>query len=333
MERKRDLRRRLLAWYETAHRKLPWRSTTEPYRVWVSEIMLQQTRAAAVIPYYERFLDRFPDVASLASAPEGSLLECWSGLGYYSRARNMQKAARRILASGAFPTGYASIRLLEGVGDYTAAAIASICFDLPHAVLDGNVLRVMSRLTNDAGDIRSTATRRRFAARAQQLLDTKRPGPFNQALMELGATICVPRQPRCGECPISRHCEALTRGTQNQLPIKLGRVAQRRIEKSMLLIERDGKVLVRQRPPDASKLAGFWELPDGDDIPRAQPGVQIGEFRHSITNHDYRVAVLPATIGRAPRGFRWASMAELETLPLTTATKKALRVRARAASG
>jgi A/G-specific adenine glycosylase len=320
----RAIRHFLLAWYEQAHRKLPWRVTREPYRIWVSEIMLQQTRVAAVIRYYERFLTRFPDVASLASAPEQLLLETWSGLGYYSRARNMQKAARKILAAGAFPTDHPSIRELDGIGEYTAAAIASICFDLPHAVLDGNVLRVLSRVFNDAGDIRSGATKRRLSECAHKLLDKKCPGRFNQALMELGATICIPRQPRCAECPISGYCEARLRGTQSQLPVKLGRQPPVRLEKAILIVERRGKFLVRQRPPDASKLASFWEFPDVEELPRAQRGKSFGEFRHSITNHNYRVTVLEGSVVRSPRGFCWLSIAELAERPLTTATRKAL---------
>ena len=253
----RAFRSRLLAWYEKSHRKLPWRATTDPYRVWVSEIMLQQTRVAAVLPYYEHFLRCFPDIASLADAPEQSLLNAWSGLGYYSRARNMQKAARSILTIGGFPGNYDAIRVLAGIGDYTAAAIASICFDLPHAVLDGNVLRVISRLTNDASDIRAVSTRRRMSAIAARLLDRKRPGKFNQALMELGATVCVPRQPLCAECPVAGCCEARAHGTQRQLPVKLGRTPHHRIERTILLARRNGLLLARQRPADASLMAGF----------------------------------------------------------------------------
>src|SRR5579872_3965323 len=193
----RLIRRRLVNWYLRNRRDLPWRRTSDPYRIWVSEVMLQQTRAQAVIPYYEKFLARFPDAASLAAADEAEVLALWSGLGYYSRARNLQRAARRISAAGVFPRDYDSIRALDGVGDYTAAAVASIAFGLPHAVLDGNVMRVLARLDNDAADISAASTRARLRARAQELLDGRRPGIFNQALMELGATICVPKTPQC----------------------------------------------------------------------------------------------------------------------------------------
>ena len=199
-----EISRPLIAWYERVHRDLPWRRTSDPYRVWVSEIMLQQTRAQAVVPYFERFLDRFPTVDALAAAHEEDALALWSGLGYYSRARNLVRAARTIHAAGAFPDDRAGLRALPGVGDYTAAAIASIAFGRPHAVLDGNVLRVVARVENDAAEIGSARTRERFRAIAQAWLDPLRPGAFNQALMELGATVCLPKNPRCSACPLSR---------------------------------------------------------------------------------------------------------------------------------
>jgi endonuclease III len=188
-----------LRWYAAQHRDLPWRRTRDPYRIWVSEIMLQQTRAEAVIPYYERFLERFPSIAALAAASAEEILASWSGLGYYSRARNLHKAARQM--GGLFPSGYQAIRELPGVGDYTAAAISSIAFGLPYAVLDGNVLRVVARLTNDSADISAGRTRARFREIAQQWLDRRQPGAFNQAMMELGATVCLPRVPRCEYLP------------------------------------------------------------------------------------------------------------------------------------
>src|SRR5579862_6586746 len=194
---------RLLAWYDARHRDLPWRSTTDPYRIWVSEVMLQQTRAEAVIPYYERFLERFPNAAALAVASEQEVLAWWSGLGYYSRARHLHKAAR--LVADGFPKTYETIRELPGVGDYTAAAIGSIAFGLPHAVVDGNVLRVVARIENDAADIAAPRTRERFRTVAQNWLEQAPAdsfGAFNQALMELGATICLPRNPACTTCPV-----------------------------------------------------------------------------------------------------------------------------------
>jgi len=213
--------RLLLAWYSRGHRDLPWRNTRDPYRIWISEIMLQQTRAQAVIPYYLRFLERFPTVEALAAAEEDTVLALWSGLGYYSRARNLRLAARLIVASGPFPGTYEAIRELPGIGDYTAAAIASIAFDLPHAVLDGNVLRVVARVANDAADIASNRTRERFRAIAQEWLVPAEPGHFNQALMELGATVCLPRNPLCLVCPLADCCRARQEGAIAQVPVKL----------------------------------------------------------------------------------------------------------------
>src|SRR3984885_2087066 len=192
------IRRKLLEWYRKHKRDLPWRRTQDPYRIWISEVMLQQTRVAAVIPYYERFLTLFPNASALASAAEQNLLAAWAGLGYYSRARNLQKAARAIVELPRFPKDYAALRQLPGVGDYTAAAVASIAFGAPHAVLEGNVLRVLSRLVAERGDIKSQVVRRSLGALAETLLDRRRPGEFNQALMELGATVCLPKQPLCG---------------------------------------------------------------------------------------------------------------------------------------
>jgi A/G-specific adenine glycosylase len=211
----------LLDWYRRGHRELPWRASSDPYRIWVSEIMLQQTRAQAVIPYYERFLARFPTVEALAAAREDEVLALWAGLGYYSRARNLRKAAQAAVAAGGFPRDYEAIRSLPGVGDYTAAAIASIAFGLPHAVLDGNVLRVVARVENDAADIASSRTKERFRAVAQSWLDPREAGHFNQALMELGATVCLPKNPLCLVCPLRDCCRARQEGTAAQLPVKL----------------------------------------------------------------------------------------------------------------
>ena len=322
--RLRRLRGRLLDWYARHKRDLPWRRTRDPYRIWISEVMLQQTRVAAVIPYYERFLDRFPDVGALAEAPEQRLLAAWSGLGYYSRARNLQKAARAIVELRRFPRDYDSLRALAGIGDYTASAVASIAFGLPHPVLDGNVLRVLSRLTAERGSIQSQAVRQRLRETAGRLLDAKRPGEFNQALMELGATVCLPKRPLCGQCPVSRYCEARRQGQQNELPVNAVRPTPRRIEKQLLLIEQDGKVLLWQRPADSRRLAGFWELPERQQVPSAEVQESVARFRHTIVNTVYVVQVLRAAVQRIPRGFGWKSRKILERLPLSTTAKKAL---------
>lgn len=285
--------------------------------------MLQQTRVAAALPYYKRFLSRFPGVKALAEAAEADVLAAWSGLGYYARARNMRKAAQQIVERGGFPRDYDSIRALAGVGDYTAAAIASIAFGLPHAVVDGNVLRVLSRVANDQGDIASPAAKKRLREVAEIFLDRQRPGDFNQAVMELGATVCVPGQPLCGQCPLKRHCEARRLGLENELPVKAARTAMREVPLTLLLIERESRILfyLRGHPP----MRGFWELPEALQAPHAEREGAPRRFRHSIMNHNYVVSVERAALARAPKGMRWLNARERETLPLSTMSIKALK--------
>lgn len=318
------LRRKLLAWYARAARPLPWRQTRDPYRIWVSEIMLQQTRVAAVIPYYERFLRRFPTVEALAAARETEILTAWAGLGYYSRARNLHKAARQIVAAGAFPSGYESIRSLAGVGDYTAAAIASIAFNLPFAVLDGNVMRVIARLTGDDGDLRSSTTLQRLRGVADRLLDRRNPGLSNQALMELGATICLPRRPECLLCPVNSACVARREGSQDRLPAKSRGAEAVRIERTLFIIEQDGCVLLWRRPASSRRMAQFWEVPEAGQLPQASPGREICRFRHTITRYNYSFTVRRASLASAPRGFRWTKLTRLDEVLLSTIARKAL---------
>jgi A/G-specific adenine glycosylase len=316
----------LLDWYRHSHRDLPWRRTSDPYRIWVSEIMLQQTRAQAVIPYYERFLERFPTVEALAAAGEDDVLALWAGLGYYSRARNMRIAARAIAAHGAFPRDYETIRSLPGIGDYTAAAIASIAFHLPHAVLDGNVLRVVARVENDPADIASSRTRERFRAVAQSWLDPSEPAAFNQALMELGATVCLPKNPQCLLCPVSSCCQARAAGTVSQLPVKLRKIEPVLIDGVLLVILRNGRILLRQRHASSRRMAGFWDLPSPGDLPDAQTNRTIGEFRHTITHHHYTFSVLGARVRAAGAEYRWYEPAQLIEIPLSTTARKALKL-------
>jgi A/G-specific adenine glycosylase len=323
------IRRRLLAWYRKHKRDLPWRRTEDPYRIWISEIMLQQTRVAAVLPYYARFLALFPDVQTLARAPEQSLLAAWAGLGYYSRARSLQTAAKNIVELGEFPRSYSSLRELPGVGDYTAAAVASIAFGLPHAVLDGNVARVLSRLATEGGDIKSDAVRKRLRVLADALLDRKRPGEFNQALMELGATVCIPKRPLCESCPVRLYCEARKRGLENQLPVRGARGIADRRGKQLLVIEKAGKILFWQRTADSSRLAQFWELPEREHLPGATISKYVGAFRHTIVNTTYLVEVSRATVRSLPNGFRWLANSSLAGLPVSTTAKKALAIYSR----
>ena len=324
---KSDISRLLLDWYAQGHRDLPWRNTSDPYAIWVSEIMLQQTRATAVVPYYQRFLERFPTVATLAAAAEEDVLALWSGLGYYSRARNLRRAAQHIAASGGFPRDYAAIRALPGIGDYTAAAIGSIAFDLPFAVLDGNVLRVVARVANDAADISIARTRERFREIAQGWLDTREPGHFNQALMELGATVCLPRNPLCLVCPLAGRCRARQEGTAGQLPVKLRKAEPVRLNGTLLVVRNRGRILLRQRHAAASRMAGFWDLPAPEDLPAATLGVRIGEIRHTITHHHYTLEVRRATaVLPDADAFRWFTTAQLAEIPFSTTARKALHL-------
>ncbi|HSW48636.1 MAG TPA: A/G-specific adenine glycosylase [Bryobacteraceae bacterium] len=304
----RSLRGRLARWYVANARNLPWRATRDPYRILVSEMMLQQTRVAAALPYYQRFVERFPDAAALAGAPQREVLRLWGGLGYYSRARNLHRAARLILDLGCFPEEYEAILALPGAGKYTAAAVASIAFGRPHAVVDGNVQRVLSRLTcSDAG----------LAALAERLLDPKDPGRHNQALMELGALVCLPREPKCGGCPVARLCEARRQSRQSEFPAKRRREIPVRVVKTVLLVRRGTKLLLRERN-------GFWELPEAGDLPGAKHLRSLGGFRHSIMNHQYRYTVIEARVGRRPTGYRWTVEEDLGLVPLHTVARKAL---------
>lgn len=288
--------------------------------------MLQQTRVAAVIPYYERFLSRFPDIRSLAEADETDLLAHWAGLGYYYRARNMQKAAQQVSKAGDFPASYEAIRNLPGIGEYTAAAVASIAFSLPHAVVDGNVYRVLSRVLCDQTNIAASNARKHFTALADTLLDRNSPGDFNQALMELGATVCLPKKPLCLLCPISGICEARQRGIQESLPVKIKPRRSVEATRVLLWIEHEGKLLLWQRPPSARLMPGFWELPEPEGIPDAEIGTCLGHFGHGITIHNYRFEVHIASVARTPEFCQWIGLDELCRMPVSTVLKKARKL-------
>lgn len=305
LDEPRGFRRRLLRWYERNRRALPWRETREPYRVWVSEIMLQQTRVNAVLGHYRRFLERFPDMRTLAAAKEADVLAAWSGLGYYRRARMMHAAAKQVAAEdGDFPAAYDVLRGLPGIGRYTAAAIASIAGNEPRAVVDGNVERVVERL---AGRAVPTAQVWDFA---QRLLDTRRPGEFNQAMMELGALVCTPVSPRCGECPAREYCGAQGKlRTPTQAPRKQEVVGY-------VFARKQGRVLLVQREAQARLMAGMWELPEVEPN-----GVKpVLELRHAITTTDYRVKVYAGTSGEG----QWITTRRLARLPLTGLARKVL---------
>jgi len=284
----------LLAWYEHNKRALPWRDRENPtaYGTWVSEIMLQQTRAEAVKAYYTRFMAALPSVGDLAGIDDDRLLKLWEGLGYYSRARNLKEAARMIMHehNGVIPSDPAALLKLPGIGLYTAGAIASIAYGVPVPAVDGNVLRVCARLLADPADIALEQTKRELSARLLRAMPQDRPGDFNQALMELGACVCLPKSPRCGGCPLTGDCLAHAQGLETRLPVKSPK-KPRKIEQRELLILRFGDRLALRRRPPKGLLAGLWELPEAFELPGAlvlsrEPA---GQAVHIFTHIEWRM--------------------------------------------
>ncbi len=255
----------LIGWFETHKADLPWRRTNDPYAVWLSEIMLQQTQVATVIPYYERFLARFPTVHDLAAAPLDDVLKAWEGLGYYSRARNLHRAAQQVVTQygGEFPATVDELLALPGVGQYTAGAIASIAFGVTAPVLDGNVMRVLTRLFDIPDDIRQARTKTALWALAEQLMPTERPAPWNEGLMELGRRICTPRSPACSTCPVSAYCTAYRNDAQHKRPVKSPKAKTPHYDVTAAVIfHPDGRLLIARRPLEGM-LGGLWEFPGG----------------------------------------------------------------------
>lgn len=334
----------MLAFYDERRRDLPWRRDPDPYRVWVSEVMLQQTRADTVIPYYERWLRRFPTLDALAAAEPDDVLKQWEGLGYYSRARNLQRAARfvRERHHGDVPTEPSALRELPGVGDYTAGAIASIAFGHAEPAVDGNARRVLSRLL-DVADARPAALRKAAAA----LVPDDRPGDFNQAVMELGATICTPRNPRCDECPIGELCRSRAHGTQHIRPRIRRRAAVPTHELAVAVVVAPGDELLLVRRPDRGLLAGLWcfpaaELHRNDDAEASalalarrivgdalrEPACPLGTLTHTFTHRRevYRVfRVGTHERRRVPNG-KWLTQAELNEHAIPAAQRKIARL-------
>ena len=304
----------LLQWYHENARVLPWRSDPTPYHVWVSEIMLQQTRVAAVLDYYRRFMEALPTVADLAAVEEDKLMKLWQGLGYYNRARNLQKAARQVMEEfgGVFPDTYDAIRSLSGVGDYTAGAISSIAFGIPVPAVDGNVLRVVARITGDDGDILRPDTKARMGAALKAVLPVDAPGDFNQALMELGATVCLPNgAPLCEQCPARAFCTALATERIGELPVKTAKKARRVEERTVFLIFHSGKVALRRRPK-RGLLAGLWEYPNElspAPCPVEAAGLEDGPVgKHIFTHIEWRMTaqIVQAASEALPEGWVWA---------------------------
>jgi A/G-specific adenine glycosylase len=352
-------RRQLLGWFRQFRRDLPWRRTRDPYRIWLSEIMLQQTRVAAVIPYYERFVDRFPNVQALAEVPEEEVLCLWSGLGYYSRARNLQKAAQQIVAQheGRFPTKLDEALALPGIGNYTAAAILSIAYGEKFAVLDGNVARVLARLGAVRGDLRESQRWQQLQKVADTYLDPESPGDWNQAMMELGATLCTPKTPQCLLCPVMQFCEGRKLGLAESLPEKRKkRVTVEVTLAAAIFVDVNGMTFLLPSSAEENRKAAadhiptlvsrMWHFPivpvNGDPaaplrrflqelLPRAKKHKlqfePCGKVRHSVTYRAITIAPFVINLKQLPRitGAKRVPLREISTLPVSNLTRKVAR--------
>jgi A/G-specific adenine glycosylase len=310
-------RRLLLGWYGESQRKLPWRGTTDPYHILVSEIMLQQTRVAVVEERYRKFIMQFPSAERLARAKEATVLAAWSGLGYYRRARALHGAAKEIVRRGSFPRTTPHLMELPGVGRYTSAAVASIAFGEPVAVVDGNVKRVIDRLANRKAALAAPIAEEQYWDIASQLLDRQSPGDFNQAMMELGALVCLPAQPLCHACPVADMCGA--RGPTE----KAERPARRKAELHYALARKNGSLLLRQRNKQSSLMPGMWELPEIEEASKLSK-LPLLKLRHAITTTDYTVFV-HAGNNRKRQTDRWVALRSAYRLPLTGLTRKIIR--------
>jgi A/G-specific adenine glycosylase len=351
------LRRRLLAWFDRHRRDLPWRRDRNPYRIWVSEVMLQQTTVAAAAPYFERFLAAFPNLADLAAADEQDVLRLWEGLGYYRRARHLHRAARRLAAEhgGKLPDDPAVWRGLPGVGRYILGAVLSQAFDRRLPIVEANSLRVLCRLFGYADDPRSGEGQRWLWAKAEELLPAKRVGDFNQALMELGALVCTPVSPRCGECPVAGECIARQRGLQDVIPRKPAPPETVAVREVALAVRRGPRVLLAQRPPDARRWANMWEFPHGELEPGetydaaaarllgpltgldAELGPELLTVRHGVTRFQITLVCLEAEYRGGTfasevyaRGL-WLRPGELAKYPVSSPQRKLMKAIAGAA--
>ena len=345
----RDLRRRLSAWFDARRRDLPWRGDGDPYRIWVSEVMLQQTQVKTVIPYYSRFVERYPDIKTLAGADMQDVLKCWEGMGYYARARNLLAAARALVASGRneVPRDYQEFRALPGVGDYIAAAVMSIAFGQPLGVVDGNVTRVLSRLFEITHSVGSAAARRTYREYAQTLLDPDRPGDFNQAMMELGATVCRPRGPLCGDCPIKTRCGAFAASRPDEFPVRRRSKPVPRYHIAVGVIQKNERVLITRRE-ESGLLGGLWEFPGGkvaaneapEDACRREVAEEVNleievtdyltHIEHAYSHFKIGVDVFACRYKageielRGPIDYRWILVDELDDYAFPGANRKFL---------
>lgn len=341
------IRSSLLAWYHRHKRNLPWRDETDPYRIWISEVMLQQTQVATVIPYYHRFLERFPTLTDLADASLEAVLKAWEGLGYYARARNLHRAARELVErhGGHFPTTYAGLRPLPGFGEYTAGAVASIAFGEAVPAVDGNVKRVLARLFALGEDVSRGQAARQLREIAAALVDPAAPGDWTQALMELGATVCLPQTPKCLLCPLNELCQARLLGLERALPLKPVKKALPHFDVVAAVLRENGRLLIAQRPPEGM-LGGLWEFPGGkveagETLPEAlrreireELGLEIAvdepivTVKHSYTHFKITLHALacrllagqPEPLGVAD--WRWVTPAELDAFPFPRTDQK-----------
>ncbi len=352
---RRCLQRRLLRWFGGAARDLPWRRSRDPYAVWISEIMLQQTQVATVIPYFERFLRQFPDIATLAAAPESLVLRHWEGLGYYRRARQLHEAAKRLVGQhgGQFPRDVNQVRALPGIGRYTAGAILSIACDARLPILEANTVRLLSRLAGSREDPHTTAGQQRLWQMAESLLPNKNCGAFNKALMELGSLVCTPRQPRCDECPLRPHCRAFAARLQEQIPLAKTKPAVEDLRQAALVIRRGGRVLLWQWQP-GERWAGLWDFPrlpsaakpsQADlaalnDPLTARTGLATSQLKPSATTKNsvtrFRISLdcshafaFRGRLARKRSDLRFVRLTELDEYPLSTTGRKISRMIAR----
>lgn len=328
----------LLGWFDREQRDLPWRRTRDPYAIWLSEVMLQQTQVTTVIPYWERFLARFPTVSDLAAAELPELLSMWSGLGYYARARALHRSAQAIAQQhgGQLPRTAAQLRELPGFGPYTSGAVASIAFGESTPLVDGNVIRVFARLFGIDGDPSSKGVIERMWAQAAALVPAERPGDFNQALMELGATVCAPRSPRCLLCPVQRECVALATGRVEQLPSPKAKKARKALTLTAAVVRREGRVLLARRP-ESGLFGGLFELPsvEGEGLAAlfgagAVQGELLATVERTLTHRDLRLQLFAFEVGRLPKQLgdylehRFVRPEELDGLGLSTAARACL---------
>jgi len=345
------IRKKLTAWYVKSRRDLPWRDTQDPYRIWVSEVMLQQTQVKTVIPYFNTFVKRYPDVATLARADLQSVLKVWEGLGYYARARNLHRAVRRIQSEshGRVPSSWVEFRALPGVGEYIAAAVLSIAFDQAYAVVDGNVKRVLARVFLVDAPVNRSSSMDLFRKLAEEILDTSQPGTFNQAVMELGALVCTPKNPECRECPLNQRCKAFLNGEENNYPKREKRKPVPEYHISVGIVEKNGRLLITRRSPDGM-LGGLWEFPGGKvqegETPEAACVREIQEevnlvasVEHHLTRvrHAYshfkiildvfRCRYVSGRVHRrGPVAHRWVTLSQLDRYPFPGANRKFLHL-------